>query len=62
MYKWNLINKTNKQNRTKDMEIKNKVTMIRGKGENNRGKKGKGQVKEHVCIKDPWTKTMRVEN
>ena len=21
-------------------------------------KKGKGQVKERVCIKDPWTKTM----
>ena len=31
------------------MEIKNKLTVIRGAGEwNNEGKKRKGQVKEHV--------------
>ena len=31
-YKWNLINKTNKQNRTRDIEIKNKLTVTRGEG------------------------------
>ena len=47
-YKWNLINKTNEQNRTRDMEIKNKLTVTRGEQkEDNRGKKGKSQVKEH---------------
>ena len=31
------------------MEIKNKLTVTRGEvGGDNRGKKGKGQVKEHV--------------
>ena len=47
-YKWNLINKTNKQqNKTRDMEIKNQLTVTRRQGDN-RGKKGKGHVKEHV--------------
>ena len=33
----------------RDMEIKHKLTVTRGEGEgDNRGKKGKGQVKEHV--------------
>ena len=32
-YKWNLINRTNKQKRTKDMEIKNKLTVTRGEEE-----------------------------
>ena len=37
------------------MEIKNKLTVIRGEmGGDNGGKKGKGQG---TCIKDPWTKT-----
>ena len=32
-YKWNLINKqTSKQNRTRDMEIKNKLIVTRGRG------------------------------
>ena len=31
-YKWNLINKTNEQKRTKDKEIKNKLTVTRGAG------------------------------
>ena len=31
-HKWNLINKTNAQNRTRDMEIKNKLTVTRGVG------------------------------
>ena len=29
IYKWNLINKTNKQNITRDIEIKNKLTETR---------------------------------
>ena len=31
-YKWNLFNKTNKQNITRDIEIKNKLTVTRGEG------------------------------
>ena len=31
-YKWNLINKTSKQNITRDIEIKNKLTVTRGEG------------------------------
>ena len=48
--KWILINKTNsKKNITRDMEIKNKLTVTKGEeGVSNRGKKGKGRVKEHV--------------
>ena len=40
----NLINKTNnKQNITRDIEIKNKWTVTRGEGERDkRGKNGKG--------------------
>ena len=30
--KWNLTNKTNEQNRMRDMEIKNKLTVTRGEG------------------------------
>ena len=30
-YKWNPINKTNKQNRTRDIKIKNKLTVTREK-------------------------------
>ena len=41
-YKWNLINKTSKQNITRDMEIKNKLTVTREEvGGNNGGKKGR---------------------
>ena len=38
---------TNVQNRTRDMKIKNKLTMTREEGDNG-GNKEKGQVKEHV--------------
>ena len=31
-YKWNLINKTNKQNTTRDIEIKNRLTVTREEG------------------------------
>ena len=30
--KWNLTKQTSEQNRTRDMEIKNKLTMTRGEG------------------------------
>ena len=40
---------TCEQNRTRDMEIKNKLTVAGGEGEGDNGeKKRKGQVKEHV--------------
>ena len=44
-----------KQNITRDIEIKNKLTVTRGKwGGDNGGKKGnRGQG---TCTKDPWTK------
>ena len=32
IYDWNLINKTNEQNRTRDVEITNKLTVTRGEG------------------------------
>ena len=46
---------TRKQNITKDIEIQNKLTVIRGEGEG--GKEGKGSS-QGTCIKDPWAKTM----
>ena len=50
---------TSKQNRTRDMEIKNKLTATRGMGErDNGGKKGKGH--QGTCIKDTWRKPMGV--
>ena len=40
-FKWNLINKTNKQvNYNRDIEIKNKLTVARGQGDT--GEKGEG--------------------
>ena len=42
-YKWNLINKTNKQNITRDTEIKTNLTVPRGEvGGDNGGKRRKG--------------------
>ena len=45
-YKWNLINKTSKQNTTRDIEINNKLTVTREVGgeRDNRGR----AIKEHV--------------
>ena len=41
-YKRNIINKTNEQNRTRDLEIKNKVILTRGEGEGgNGGRRGR---------------------
>ena len=36
-YKWSLINKTSKQNITRDIEVKNKLTVTRREGEGNNG-------------------------
>ena len=54
-----IINKstkqTSKQNRTRDMGIKNKLTVTRREaGGDNRGKRGKGH--QGTCIRDTWTK------
>ena len=48
-YKWNLINKqTSKQNITRNIEIKNKLTVTRREvGGDNGGKRGKG-CQKHV--------------
>ena len=57
-YKWNLINKTNNQNITRDSEIKKKLTVTGGEvGGVMGGKKVTGC--QGTCIKDPWTKPMR---
>ena len=45
---------TSEQNTTRAMEIKSKLTVTRGEGEDKGGKKGKGR--QGTCIKDPWTK------
>ena len=48
-YKWNLVNKTNEQNRTRDVEIKNIVTATRRVGMRDNGERGgKGLVKDLV--------------
>ena len=42
-FKWNLINKTSKQNITRDIEIKNNLTVTRGDVEGDNGEEaGKG--------------------
>ena len=47
--------KKNKQNVTRDNEIKNKLSITRGVGGDGQwGKTGKGH--QGTCIKDPWTK------
>ena len=47
------MKKTNKQSRTRDIEIKNKLTVTRVGEGNNGGKEGKGH--QGTCINDPWT-------
>ena len=43
------VTQTNEQKRTRDTEVKNKLTMNRGEeGGDERVKKGKDQVKRHV--------------
>ena len=54
-YKWKLIKKTSKQNITRDIKIKNKLTLTRGEVEgDNRGQRGK--CCQGRCIRDTWTK------
>ena len=49
-YKWILINKTNKQNRTETLKLR---TVTRGEmGDDNGGRMGC----QGTCIKDTWTK------
>ena len=38
---------TNEKNRIRDLEIKNKVTLTRRKGEGDNGEEGKGLTEEH---------------
>ena len=59
-YKWNLTTKqTSRQNTTRNIEIKNKLTVTRGEvGGNNWEKRGKGR--QRTCIKDTWTKPKAV--
>ena len=54
--KWNLTDKTNKQrNISRDIEIKNKLTVTREEmGGDNGGEGEKGC--QGTCIKDTWTK------
>ena len=47
MYKWNLVNKTSKQNITRDIEIKNKRTVTRGEGGGGNGRK-RGRVFRNI--------------
>ena len=47
---------TSKQNRTRDIEIKNKLTVTRREGREKRRGKRKGKSHQGTCIKDPWTK------
>ena len=57
-YKWNLINKTNKQGKY-NQRHGNKEQIDsnqRGEGKERTGKKGKDR--QGTCIKGPWTKTM----
>ena len=39
-FNWNIINKRKKQNITRDIEIKNNVTIARGEWGGNRGERG----------------------
>ena len=49
---WNLINKRkSKQNTTRDIEIKNKLTVTRGEWEEDNGGKRKGRVKSRNMYK-----------
>ena len=48
---------TREQDRTRDMEVKNKQPVTREEGQgNNGGKEGEGSS-QGTCIKDPWTRT-----
>ena len=48
------MKQTNKQNITRDIEIKNKLRVTRGESGGDWGTRGKGC--QGTCIKDTWTK------
>ena len=54
-YKWNLIIKTaREQNITRDMEIRNKLTVSRGDGgDRKQGKEGE-EFSQGTSLMDPW--------
>ena len=54
-YKRNIINKTNEQNRTRDLERKNKVILTTGDRRGNYGEK-RGKGCQGTCIMDTWRK------
>ena len=47
-YKWNLFNKTSKQNPTRNIEIKNKLNVLRVDGERDNGENRGKAIKEYV--------------
>ena len=52
-----MTKQTSKQNITRDIEIKNKLTVTRGKEGGDMG--GKGEGFSGRCTKDTWTKPNR---
>ena len=48
------MKQTSKQNKNRDVEINNKLTVTRREREGVMGKKGKGH--QRTCVKDKWTK------
>ena len=54
---WKLMNKeTSKQNIIRDIEIKNKLAVTRGYGEEGKWGKTSEVSSQGTCIKDRWTK------
>ena len=53
-FKWKLINKTSKQNITRDIEIKKNLTVTEGRWEGIMGVRKEGF--SGTTIKDTWTK------
>ena len=56
-YKWNLINKTNKQNITRDIEIKNKLTVTRREVEGDNKGDEEGDLSSRNMYKGHMVKT-----
>ena len=44
-----------KKKKARHMEIKKKLTVTRGEGDN---RIKRGRVKSRACTKDPWSRTM----
>ena len=51
------MNKTNEQNRTRDMETRNRLTAIREEGGGGNGEKEGEGSSQGTCINDPWALT-----